>query len=303
MSECAAASDGLPAPRRHWAAAAIWLALAMAVLDSSIANIALPTIGRDLGASPSGSIWVVNAYQIAITLTLLPMAALAENIGYARIYTFGLALFVGASFGCVAADSLTTLTIARFIQGLGAGCVFAINGALVRFTYPLALLGRGLGYNALVVAVSSAAGPSVAAGVLAIASWRWLFAVNLPIGLLAFAIAVRSLPRTLPIPGRFDAVSALFNVAAFGALFLAGSDLAHGAVSPRTAGEAVVAFLAGTALVRRARGQARPMVPLDLLRIPILRLSYATSSCSFAAQMIGLVSLPFYLRAGSASTT
>src|SRR4051812_34203719 len=128
--------DGLPVPRRYWAVAAIWLAMAMSVLDSSIANVALPTIARDVGASPAASIWVVNAYQIAIAMMLLPLASLGEILGYKRVYAAGLVLFVLASIGCTFATSLTGLAICRFVQGFGAAAIMAMNGALVRFTYP-----------------------------------------------------------------------------------------------------------------------------------------------------------------------
>src|SRR3954454_7544058 len=85
--------DGLPVPRRYWSAAGIWLALAMAVLDGAIANVALPTIARELGASPASSVWIINAYQLTITMLLLPLAALGDRVGYKCIYIPGLALF------------------------------------------------------------------------------------------------------------------------------------------------------------------------------------------------------------------
>lgn len=292
----AAFPDGLPTPRRYWSAAAIWLALAMAVLDSSIANLALPTIARELGASAASSIWVVNAYQIAITMLLLPAAALAEIVGYRRVYLFGLSLFAAASLACGLSESLTGLAIARFVQGLGAACVMAINGALVRFTYPRAQLGRGIGYNALIVAVSAAAGPSIAAGLLAVASWRWLFAVNVPLGLLSLGIAAAALPVTPRLAKRFDWRSALLNALAFAALFLACSDIAHGTESLRTVLTFAVGIGAGIAVFRRARGDDTPLIPVDLIRVPVLRLSYLTSATSFAAQMVALVALPFYLQ-------
>src|SRR5207248_2827951 len=108
--------DGLPIPRRYWSAAATWLALAMAVLDGSIANVALPTIAHDLGASPATSVWIVNAYQLTITVLLLPLAALGDRCGYRGIYIPGLALFTLGSVGCALADSLTTLIAARVFQ-------------------------------------------------------------------------------------------------------------------------------------------------------------------------------------------
>ena len=105
-------------------------------------------------------------------------------------------MFTLASLGCALSDSLATLTVARVIQGFGAAGIMSVNGALVRFIYPRRLLGRGIGINALVVAVSSAIGPTVASGILLVATWPWLFAVNVPIGVVAFAIAARALPPT-----------------------------------------------------------------------------------------------------------
>ena len=112
-------TDGLPQPQRFWAVLAIALALIMAVLDSAIANIALPTIARDLHVTEAASIWVVNAYQLAITMSLLPLASLGEIVGYRRVHIAGLALFVVASLLCALSGSLLLLTLARILQGLG----------------------------------------------------------------------------------------------------------------------------------------------------------------------------------------
>jgi len=287
---------GLPVPRRYWSVAAIWLAMSMAVLDSAIANVALPTMARDFAANPASAIWVINAYQVAIIILLLPLASLGEVLGYRRVYTGGLALFVVASLGCFFAQSLVALAAWRFVQGLGAAAIMAINGALVRLTYPSHKLGKGIGYNAVVVAVSSAAGPAVAAAILAAASWRWLFAVNIPIGIAAVMIGIRALPTNSLSQRAFDTRSALLNAVAFAAIFLTLNDLMDHRVSAFTGGTAVVALLAGTALVRIARKAIHPLIPLDLLRIPVLRRSYGTSVCAFAGHMIALVALPFYLQ-------
>src|ERR1700757_1930056 len=101
--------DGLPRPARYWAMAAIWLALLLAVIDSSIANVALPTIAHDLHTAAAASIWVVNAYQLTIVVALLPLAALGEIVTFRRIFLAGLLLFVLASIGCCFAHSLPEL--------------------------------------------------------------------------------------------------------------------------------------------------------------------------------------------------
>ena len=295
MEESGGPEDGLPVPQRYWAVLAIALAITMAVLDGAIANVALPTIARDLGIAPADAIWIVNAYQLAVVVSLLPLASLGEIVGYARVYLGGLVLFTVASLACALSDSLVTLTLARILQGFGGAGIMAINGALVRYTYPHRLLGRGIGLNAFVVAVSSALGPTVASAILAVGSWPWLFAINLPIGLVTLAIAYRSLPQSETIARRFDILSALLNALAFG-LTISGADLL--ARSDRVGlGAAVLCggIAAGVLLARRELHRDWPLLPLDLLRIPIFALSVATSVCSFCAQMLAFVALPFYL--------
>jgi len=287
--------DGLPRPQRGWAMVAIGLAVSLSVLDASIANVALPTIARDLHASPADSVWVVNAYQLVIAVLLLPLASLGEIVGYRRVYRTGLAVFTLASLGCALSQTLPELTLARVLQGIGAAGVLSVNAALVRFIYPRRMLGRGIGVVALVVASSAAVGPTVAAGILSIASWPWLFAVNVPIG-LATLVAAQALPRTPGAPRRFDLLSALLNALFFGLLIVAIDSVGHGARAGYAALALGGAALAGVALVRRQLTQASPLLPVDLLRIPMFALSIATSVCSFTAQMLAFVAIPFYFQ-------
>ena len=287
------AADGLPTPRRWWAAATIWAAIAMTVLDGAIANVALPTIAHDLSASPAQSIWVVNAYQLAIVISLLPLAALGEIVGYRRIYQAGLLIFTLASLSCALSPSLLTLAAARTLQGFGAAGIMSVNGALVRYTYPQKMLGRGVGLNALVVATSAAAGPTIASAILATASWKWLFAINVPIGVATFVVAACSLPKTPLTKTRFDVVSAGLNALAFG-LVVTGVDVLT-RTRARLAGavELALGVLAGVVLVRRELPLPRPLVPIDLLRVRVFGLSIVTSVISFTAQMAAFVALPF----------
>src|SRR6185312_9797718 len=149
-------ADGLPQPQRNQAILTIALGITMAVVDSAIANVALPTIATDLNASPAFSIWIVNGYQLAITISLLPLASLGEIVGYRRVYLAGLVLFTAASLACTLSHGLLMLTVSRIAQGFGAAGIMSVNTALVRFIYPRAQLGRGIGLNAMVVAVSAA---------------------------------------------------------------------------------------------------------------------------------------------------
>ncbi len=293
MSEIVDRQDGLPTPQRYWSAIAIWLAITMAVLDSAVVNVALPTIAREFRIEPHEAIWIVNAYQIAIVVSLLPFASLGEIVGYRRVYLVGLALFTAASLACALSTTLFELTLARVVQGLGAAGVMSINAALVRFTYPQRALGRAIGFNALVLSVSSAAGPSLGAAILSIGSWPWLFAVNIPIGIATLALAAFALPRTGRVARRFDYVGAGLNALAFG-LVIGGVDLATRAGRPWLGGLAIAGgLLSGAVLAMKGRFEASPLLPIDLMRIPIFALSVATSILSFCAQMLALVSLPF----------
>ena len=285
--------DGLPLPQRYWAMLTIALAVGMTVIDGTVANIALPTIARDVGATPAASIWVVNAYQLAVTISLLPLASLGDIYGYRRVYQYGLIVFTIASFACSQSDSLLTLTIARIIQGFGAAGIMSVNGALLRFIYPRRWIGRGVGLNATIGSIASAVGPTVASGILSIATWPWLFAVNVPIGLVAIPIALRALPYTRSSGSRFDAPSAIWSALTFGILVSAISAFGHGESASMAGAELCFAAVFGFVLATRQLSQTSPMLPIDLLKIRLFALSVATSICSFLGQSMALVSLPF----------
>lgn len=288
--------DGLPVRERLLAMLAIAFAMTMAVLDGAIVNVALPVMARDLGVSPADAIFIVNAYQIAVTAALLPLASLGDILGYRRVYLAGLAAFVAASLLCAFAPSLPWLIAGRIAQGLGAAGIMSVNIALVRFIYPLRMIGRGVGNVALIVAVASAAGPSVAAAILSVAEWPWLFLVNLPVGLVALIVAARTLPTTPASGQRFDWTSALLNALTFGLLSVGIDGLGEAHSRGRAVAALVGAVVIGTVFVRRQLGLIAPLLPVDLLRLPAFALSMATSIAAFSAQTIAYIALPFYLQ-------
>ncbi|HBK08332.1 MAG TPA: MFS transporter [Acetobacteraceae bacterium] len=288
--------DGLRGVRLISAVATLMIAVGLASLDTSIANTALPTIALDLNATPADSVWVVNAYQLALVVSLLPFASLGEIIGYRRVYVWGLAVFTLASLLCALSWSLPTLTAARIIQGFGASGVMSVNTALIRFIYPSRMLGRGVGNNALVVAVSTAIGPTIAAGILSVGNWQWLFAINVPLGVVAVVLALRVLPDTQRGQHRFDFGSAALNAMTFGFLIFGIGEGAHQADIGVTAAALGIAVVSGVALIHRQLGLPAPMLPVDLYRRPIFALSSLTALCSFSAQGLAFVSLPFYFQ-------
>ena len=291
-------ADGLPMPRRLGAILAVAFGVSLSVIDGTIANVALPTIGAELGISAADSIWIVNAYQLAIMVSLLSFSALGDVVGYRKIYIGGLMLFTVASVGCSLSGSLQTLVLARVMQGFGAAAITSVNTTLIRFIYPKARLGRGMGINATVVAVSSVAGPTLAAGILSVADWPWLFAVNIPMGLIALSLSRRFLPANpVRISGhRFDWRDAVMNALTFGLLMASVEGFSHG-LDPHILSLGVAALLiVGFLFIRGQLREPYPILPFDLLRIPIFSVSVLTSVCSFLGQMLAMVALPFYLQ-------
>ncbi len=285
-------------PKQYVAVVAVWLAIMMSVLDGTIMNVALPTLSHEFHVTASTAIWVVNAYQLVVVMTLLSFASLGDIYGYRRIFLIGVSLFVASSVGCILSTSFYMLVAARVLQGLGAACVMSVNTALVRLIYPPHILGRGMGINAMVVAVSAAAGPSVAGSILALGSWHWLFAINIPLGLASIIIGYRLLPPNPEgsVRHRFDMMSAVANALTFGLLIYSLEGFAHSENRRFLAIQLVLLLVIGTFYIRRQLKAAIPILPVDLLKIPIFSLSMGSSITSFCAQMLALVSLPFFMQ-------
>ena len=303
---------------------AIIVGLTASVLQAGIVNLALPDIARELEASAASAIWVINAFQLGTLVMLLPLAAFGDRAGYRRVYLAGLALFTLASLAAMLADSIGMLIAARAIQGLGAAGVLSVNTALVRQIHPPALLGRGMAILSMVVATSAVAGPSVAAAILSVGDWPWLFAVNLPVGAAAFFLARNALPADRPpraevdedprsgrgsrsgagsrlaAGSRFPVGDVLMNVLMFSLVFIGAQRLgvhaAAGQEAPWLAWALLAAGIAvGAVYLRRQARRDAPMFPVDLLRIPVFSLSMGTSICAFCAQTIAYIALPFLM--------
>ena len=267
----------------------------MTVLDAQMLGVALPGIARDLGISPASATWLLNAYQLAVVSTLLPLSSLAEIVGFRRVYLTGFAVFAAASVGAALAPGFGVLVAFRMLQGLGAAAVMSLTAGMIRHTFPQAQLGRAIGINAMVVAVSGASAPGIAAAVLAVAPWPFLFLVHVPLGLLGLAVGARALPDPPRARRSFDTPSAALNVLAFGLLFL-GLDLllaAPGLALPLMGLGALAAWF----LVRRQLSRPAPLLPLDLLRIRAVGTAVAASVCGFAAWYSAYLALPFLFQA------
>ena len=171
----------------------------MALLDTTIVNVALPSVQSGLGAGPSQLEWVVSGYMLALGLTLIPAGRIGDRIGHHRMYVAGLTLFTLASLACGLAQNPGQLIAGRVVQGLGAGTFFPAIAALIQLLYAGPARGRAFGALGAVIGLSTALGP-LAGGLLIQAAgvehgWRWVFLVNVPIGLVAVPLAAALLPR------------------------------------------------------------------------------------------------------------
>lgn len=265
----------------------------MSMMDATIANVALPTIARDLGTTASASIWIVNAYQFAVTMLIVPLASLGDIVGYAGVFRVGVAIFTLGSLACACAHTLPLLALARVLQGVGAAAMTTTIGALNRHAYPRAMLGRVAGQGALMVAVGGAAGPVVGGSVLAVASWPWLFAINLPLGAATLLLSLRFLPRVAGTGHRFDWPSAALSVLTFGSLIAAIDALGHHGRPLFATCAVVMTVVLGAVFVRRQLRLETPLFGVDLFAKPVFSLSIVSSVTSFVAQTIAYVALPF----------
>ncbi|MGN1057095.1 MAG: MFS transporter [Comamonas sp.] len=292
--------DGLQGRALYWAMGVILCGLTLCVVDSTMLNLALPQMARDWGVDPAYTLWVINANQIASLVLLLPLAALGDRLGYKRVYLWGMLLFGIFSVLSMWAPSLQWLIVARAIQGMGMAGVLSVNAALVRQIFPRRQLGRGMAVNSMVVALTTVLGPVLAALVLTYVQWRWLFVLHLPLSLWICWLGLRFLPGRATV-GQLKGLSwwdVVLNITMFGAIFMALDRVSHyqpGHDWRWMAAWLTLGLVAGWCYVHRQKHQTEPMLPLDLLRIPVFRLSMGASVCAFSAQTIGFLALPFLL--------
>ncbi|MHC2214685.1 DHA2 family multidrug resistance protein-like MFS transporter [Rhizobium leguminosarum] len=285
--------DGLASPRRYLAIAMLLLTLVLVVLDGAIANVALPSIAVSLHAEAGNTVWVVSAYQLAVLVAILPCGALGEIYGARRVFLIGVALFTAASAACAFAGDLPLLILARFAQGLGGGAIMALAMMNLRSAVPQHMLGPIIGINAMVIAISSAAGPGIAGAILSVTTWPWLFAVNIPLGAIVL-LGGGLLGQIQGAKRKLNAKVMLANTLMF-ILFFCGADRI--AIAPISGAVLIAASLACLfVLLRLERTSDAPIVPTDLLAEPAFRVAIIASISCFCGQMLSYIALPFYLQ-------
>ena len=274
---------------------AILIVLIMTVLDVTVVNVALPVLADKFGVSDSDTVWIVTIYQLVITMLLLPLSSAGDLYSYRKTFLTGVVIFTSASVLCAASQNFAMIIASRAIQGIGAACVMSVNIALTRLIYPREVLGRGLALNAMVIAIATAAGPTIAGSILSIASWHWLFLINVPFGLVAFILGKRLLPRNLPRQDKtgYDWVSGIENTVVFGLIFYSLGSFARKGDTVTNICLLLAGLAVGVLYVRRQLNRRNPMLPVDLFGIRLYSLSIITSVCSFIALNVAMIALPF----------
>ena len=279
---------GREAPAPAAALTAALLGFFVVTLDTSVVNVALPAISRDLRAGMSGLQWVVDGYVLMFAAVLLSAGSLTDRIGARRAFGIGVGVFVLSSTACGLAPSLATLVIARLVQGVGAALMMPSSLTLIREAYSDRVArGRALALWSLGGAVAAAAGP-VAGGALSLVTWRLIFFINVPVGLGTLVVlgAVQRSPRR-PVP--FDATGQISAVVAMGGLTYGVIEAGTvGFAAPRVAAAfAAAAIAVAVFLIAQARGR-HAMVPLDLLRSRPMVIASATGF-AFIGAFTGMV--------------
>ncbi len=281
--------------KKYIAVIVLQIVLVMTVLDVTVVNVALPILAEKFAISNSSAVWIVTIYQLVITMLLLPVSSIGDLHSYKRTFLTGVVVFTLSSALCAAAQSFTMVVIARAIQGIGAACVMGVNIALVRLIYPREILGRGMALNAMCIAIATAAGPTIAGAILSVASWHWLFLINVPLGIVAFFLGWKLLPQNPPADHkpRFDLVSAFENMIVFGLIFYALGNFTRKGDVVLSGLMLVAGLIVGCFYLRRQFHHEQPLLPVDLFKNSMYSMSIVTSVSSFIAQNIAMISLPF----------
>ncbi|MDR7102605.1 MFS transporter [Croceicoccus sp. BE223] len=290
------ADDGLPMPRRFWAIVAISFGTALVVVDGAIANVALPTISRELNVNAGAVTSVITIYQLVMVMGLLPFANLGDRIGLRKMYQLGQLLFCATSALCFFATSFPLLLLLRAGQALGAGMALSVAAALIREIYPSKSLGTGLGVNAVIVASSYAIAPTIGGFITEHLSWQMVFIVGAPLAIISLLLG-GALPAVAPRTVRSDWLSSIWSAATV-ALVIGGIQIGtHGHAVAGTV-LAIFGVVSGAFLYHREAGRTAPVVPVDLLANKALGFTALAGFIVFVASGALTVSLPFRLEQG-----
>jgi EmrB/QacA subfamily drug resistance transporter len=277
--------------------AAVAMGVFLSTIDSSIVNVALPTLVRAFDTEFPMVQWVVLAYLLTVTTLMLSVGRLADMIGKKTLYAAGFVIFVTGSALCGLSPTVQWLIGFRVLQAVGAAMVMALGMAIVTEAFPASERGRALGISGAVVSIGIVVGPTLGGFLIDALSWRWIFYVNLPIGLIGIPMVIRFVPNIRPTGGqRFDYAGAITLFASLMALLLAltwGQDAGFG--NPRILALFVVWIVFLVLFVLIERRAAQPMIDLRLFRNSLFDVNLFTGFVAFICISGTLFLMPFYL--------
>jgi EmrB/QacA subfamily drug resistance transporter len=270
----------------------------MATLDSSIVNVALPKMSEKLSVSTEAIAWVVSSYLIVIAGTILIFGRLGDIKGKTRVFHFGIIIFTIGSLLCGISDSFFILIVARCIQAVGAAGTMATNQGIITQVFPNNERGKALGISGTFVALGSMAGPPIGGFIIASYSWKYIFLINLPIGIIVYLLAVKTLPKSEKQKGeKLDAKGSVLFAISIIALFcslILGENYGYSSI-PIVAGfiVSIISFVVFLLVERRTEV---PLLHLQLFRNRLFSLSIFCAFISFVSISSSTIIQPFYLQ-------
>lgn len=270
----------------------------MSCLDSSIVNVALPNMAKQLGVTMGIIQWVVTSYLIIISGSILFFGRLGDIIGKTRVFKMGLVIFTISSLLCGLSTNIVILVMARCIQAVGAAATMATNQGIITHVFPSNERGRALGITGTFVALGTLVGPALGGFIVAYFSWKYIFLINLPFGIVTFILASRLMPENgtkqdedMDIKG-----TVLFFVAIvlFFLTFTKGGEIGY--FNPLIIGSFIITLAAGTAFIMFQKKMKDPLLDLTIFHNPLFSISVFCSFTSFVAMGTNNIIQPFYLQ-------
>lgn len=274
---------------------AISVAVFLSTLDSSIMNTALPAMGKSLNLTEAESVWLVTSYQMAMLALILPVSSFADRIGYKKIFMSGILIFTLGSLSCFFINSFPLLIAARAFQGIGASVILGCNTALLRLVYPSEKLGKGLGYNALILALGVSFGPPIASFILSFTSWQWLFGINVPIGFLVLYLVYKYMPLRMNEDSiKIDIIANVLCMLMFAIFIFMIGEISNQKELWRIILEGLAMIFCAVLLYYKERKKDMPLLAIDLFKSPVFTLSTLVSICAFLTQSLSYITFPFH---------
>lgn len=283
---------------RWWILVSVAMFTFMSTLDSSIVNIALPTISKDLAVPMNKAEWVVSIYLMIVCACLLLFGKVGDSFGKIRVYRIGTVIFTLGSLLCGFNHSLSMLLFGRVVQGIGASMTMATNTGITTEVFPMNERGRALGAVGAFVSLGAIAGPGIGGLILANFSWSYIFWINVPIGILTILIGEKFLPKDITMSKKkIDWLGfvtfAVTIMSFFGAIFI-GQEVGYIHTVPLVL--LVIAIVFFVVFIQVEKRKENPLLVFDILKNKMFTMSLLTALLIFSANFFVNVVVPFYLQ-------